>query len=107
MAHATVTRALTSIEATLAKLLAELHKVTLHKLDLVRQASLLGVLARTSDLEVVVVQAGNFGVAKPRNFTCRAANTTSNVENAHAWLEVHHRGKVVLMARELKQTTVS
>ena len=88
------------VERVLPKLLGELHEVTLDKLDLVLEAQVLGVLGRTTNLECIVVQTDNVDIGKPGDLTCWAADTAPDVQNAHAGLETHLRGEVVLVTSE-------
>ena len=88
------------VERVLPKLLGELHEVTLDKLDLVLKAQILGILGSTTDLESVVVQTDNVDVGESSDLACWTANTAADVQNAHAGLETHLRGEIVLVTSE-------
>jgi hypothetical protein len=88
----------TSIKRVLSELFRELHKVALGVCDLILQARLLCVLTCPADLEVVVVQADDVHVRESCDLAGRAADTAADVEDAHAGLEGHGGGEVVLVA---------
>jgi hypothetical protein len=88
------------IKRILPKLLHELHEVALDELDLVLETQLLDVLGRTANLESIVVQADDVDVGEPGDLTRRASDTTPDVQNAHARLETHLGGEVVLVTGE-------
>lgn len=90
----------TSIERVLAELLRQLHEVPLRELHLAFQASLLGILPRSSNLEVVVVDTNDVHVREPGDFPRGTTNATADIEDTHAGLEVHLRGEVVLVTCE-------
>lgn len=92
---------LTSIKASLAKHLAQSHKVTLHEFDLVRETSGSGILARPANLEVVVVHADDLDASEACNLARGTSNTTADIENAHARLEAHLESEIVLVACQL------
>jgi hypothetical protein len=93
---------LTGIEAVLAKLISQVHKVALGKGDFVGETGLLGLVVGTLDLEVVVVETDNVGVREPSNLPSGSADTATDVENSHARLELHHVGEVVLVSGKLQ-----
>jgi hypothetical protein len=80
---------LTSVKRVFAKHLGELHKITLDKLHLLLKTCFLRVPTRAANLEIIVVQARNIDIRELRNFTSRTADTTADVENAHARLKLH------------------
>ena len=88
------------VERVLAKLLRELHEVPDGVRHGVRQARLRGELARAADLEVVVVEADDVHVRELRDLARGSADAAADVEHAHAGLEVHLEGEVVLVPRE-------
>lgn len=98
--HQTVSIRLTSIERILAKLLRELHEISLGESELALQARILRVHVRAANLELVVVQTCDVHVGEPRDRTCRTANAAADIENLHTRLEAHLRGEVVLVTRE-------
>lgn len=61
------------------------------------QAFLFGVFQRPLDLIIVIVQAHDVDTGKLDDFSGRAANSASNVENALVVLQIHLQGEVVLM----------
>lgn len=85
----------------------ELHEVTLHKGDLVLQTSVLRVLPRSANLEVVVVKSDNLRVGELGNFTCGAADTAANVEDAHTGTKDHVRGEIMLMTGQGSKESLS
>lgn len=89
---------LNRIEAVLSKLLHQVHKVALDELDLVRKTRLGRVLARATNLELVVVASNDVDVRKPSDLTSGTTNTASDVEDSHLGLELHRVGEVVLVA---------
>lgn len=90
----------TSVEGVLAKLLRQLHEIALGKLQLVLETSVLGVLVRTADLVLVVVETDDVYVRKPCDLTRRSTDTAADIQHAHARLELHLRSEVVLVPRE-------
>ena len=76
---------------------AKYHEVALHIAQLVRQTLLLGVVCGALDLVVVVVQTNNIGTGELDHLSCRAADTTADIQNLHALLHAHDVGEVVLM----------
>ena len=81
-------------------MLRQLHEVTLNESHLVLKTGILGVLVRTGDLVVVVVETDDVHIRESCNLTCRTANTTTDVEHAHTGAEVHLGGEVVFVAGE-------
>lgn len=73
------------------------HEVTLHKLKLVRQTLLRGIVGGSVDLVVVVVKTGNMAASELRDFARRTTDTTSDVKNLHALRDADLMGEVVLM----------
>lgn len=74
------------------------HEVTLDICQLVRQLLLLGVVNRTVDLVVIVVQTSDVCARELGDLSCGSTNTTTNVENLHALLDVDLVCEVVLVA---------
>ncbi|KAI6775056.1 hypothetical protein HG530_001814 [Fusarium avenaceum] len=72
-------------------------KVTLDKVELVRQALLEGVVGGSLNLIVVVVETGDMGACELGDLASGTTNTTTNVEDLHALLDTNLVGKVVLM----------
>lgn len=97
----------TSIERVLAELLSELHEVTLDEGDLILEAHLLRVLPGTLELEVVVVEADDVGVAELGNLASGATDTATDVEHTHARSEDHLRGKVMLMTSKGREESLA
>lgn len=93
---------LTGIEAVLAKLISQVHKVALGKGDFVRETGLLGLVVGTLDLEVVVVETDNVGVREPSNLPSGSTDAATDVENSHTRLELHHVGEVMLVSGKLQ-----
>lgn len=91
-------RRLTSIKVSFSKLLRKLRKVTLHKRNLVLQSHLLRVLSRPTNLEVVVVETNDLHVGEHRNFTSGSTDTTADVQDAHAWAELHLGGQIMFVS---------
>ena len=52
------------------------------------------------NLEIVVVEANDVDIGEPSDFTCRTADTASNIKNTHAGSKVHLSGEVVFMSGE-------
>ena len=77
------------VKAVFAKLLLQLHKVTLDKRGLVLQLRLGRVLVGTIHLVGIVVDTDNGHTGKASDFTRRATDTTADVEHAHAWTQIH------------------
>ena len=98
---------LTSIEAPLPKLLRQLHKVPLDKVDPVAQALLARLLLRARNLEVVIVQTRNVRVGEARNLARGPTDTAADIEDAHAGLDVGHVGEKVLVAGELVRVSTA
>ena len=90
----------TRVKRIFAKLLRKLHKVTLDKLDLIFEASFLGVPTSTADLELIVVQADDVHIREARDFPGGAADAAADVEDAHPGTKGHLRGEVVFVASE-------
>ena len=90
----------TCVKGIFAKLFRKLHEVTLDKLDLFFEASVLGVPTSAADLELVVVQADDVHVHEARNLPGRAADAAADVEDAHPGTKGHLRGEVVFVASE-------
>ena len=88
------------VEAVLAKLLRELHKVADDELHALLEARALRVHARAPDLVLVVVQADDVHVRELRDLARGPADAAPDVEHAHAGLEVHLEREVVLVPRE-------
>ena len=78
--------------------LDNLSKTT--KRDLVLEASLLRELARTANLELVVVGPDDVDVGETGDFTRWTTDTTADVKNTHARSETHLGSEVVFVARE-------
>jgi hypothetical protein len=95
------------VKRVLPKLLSELHEVTLDELNLVLKTQVLGVLGRTTDLESVVVQTDNIDVGEPGDLSCGTPDTAPDVQNAHAGLETHLGGEVVLVTGERSDETLA
>lgn len=74
------------------------HKVSFDKVHLFRQTLLGGIVSGTVNLVVVIVEARNLSTGELCDFSSRAADATANIENLHAFLDVHAVGKVVLVA---------
>ncbi len=85
------------IESVLAELLVKLHEITLDELDLSGEAGLLGVLACTLDLVIVVVETNDVDVGETSDLTSGTTDTATDIEDAHLGLESHLVGKVVLV----------
>lgn len=98
---------LTGIEAVLAKLISQVHKVALGKGDFVRETGLLGLVVGTLDLEVVVVETDNVGVREPSNLPSGSTDAATDVENSHTRLELHHVGEVMLVSGKLPISSAS
>jgi len=92
----------TSIEGIFTKLFNKLHKIALDELDFFLELGLGGVLTCPLDLEIVIVETNDVDIGEGGNFTSGSANTTSDIEDAHARLQLHHMGEVVFMAGELR-----
>jgi hypothetical protein len=88
------------IKRVLPKLTNEVHKVTLDKPDLILKVYFFGVFGCAADLESVVVQADDVDVGEPGDLTCGTTDTAPDIQNAHAGLETHPKGKVVFVAGE-------
>lgn len=58
----------------------------------------LGVVGRTVNLVVVVVQADNVDAGESRDLSGGTTDTTPDIKNGHALSETHHVCEVVLMA---------
>ena len=74
------------------------HEVTLDKVELVRKALLGGIMRRTFDLIVVVVQAGDMASGELGDLTGGATNTAPDVEHPHTLLDANRVREVVLVA---------
>lgn len=92
----------TSIKACLSKLLREFHKVTLDERNLSLQPSSLGVLPRSTDLEVVVIKPDDLDIRKASYLASWSANAAADVEDAHTRFEVHMVREVVFVTSELR-----
>lgn len=88
------------VKRVLPKLLRELHEVSDGVRHTVRKPRLRREGARPADLELVVVETDDVHVGKRRNLARGAADATTDIENAHAGLEVHLEGEVVFMPRQ-------
>ena len=97
----------TRIEGILAELLDELHKVPFDEGDLILQASLLSVFARTTDLEFIIVEANNSDICKTRDFTSGSTDAAADVQNSHTRTQTHLRCKVMLMTSERSRETLA
>lgn len=86
------------VKAVGPKVLCELHKVGLDKVDLVREARSRSVLCCALHLELVVVEARDVRPAEPRNLARGPAHAAPDVEHLHSRLEAHLSGEVVLVA---------
>lgn len=73
------------------------HKVTLGELELVGKSLLLSIVCRPLNLVVVVVEANDVGASELDNLPSGTSNTTSDIQNAHALLDVDHVGEIVLV----------
>jgi hypothetical protein len=93
---------LTRIKGVLPKLLGELHKVPLDKVDLAGQPGLAGLHVRPLDLVVVDGDAGDIRVGEAGDLPCGTADAASDVEDAGAGSEVELVGEVVLVSGELR-----
>lgn len=87
-----------SVKAVGAKLLLKLHEVALDEREVVRETSLGSLLASTANLELVVVDTNNLGVTEAGDLASGSTDTATDVKNAHARAETHHRREVVLVA---------
>jgi hypothetical protein len=87
------------VEAILAELFDEVHKVALDDLYLVAQTSSIIVLVRSSDLVFVVVDPDDLAVAEDGHLARRSAHATAYIEYSHAALEADLRRQVVLVSR--------
>lgn len=58
---------------------------------------LLCVVCGALNLVIVVVQADDIGARELDDFSCRATDTTANIQNPHVLLQTHDVGQVVLM----------
>ena len=74
------------------------HEVTLDEVELVRETLLGGVVCRTINLVVVVVQASDVAAGKLGNLASRAANTTADIEDFHALFDADRVCEVVLVS---------
>lgn len=90
------------VKLVLAKAGGEVHEIALSEVNQVLEAGLLGVRTSTGKLVVVVVDTGDVSIGKGGDFARGTANTTADVEDAHAGLEVHRLCEVVLVSRELE-----
>ena len=77
---------------------AHLHKVALDEAQLVAQTLALGVAGGALDLVVVVVQTDDVGVSELDDLARGATDTTADIQDPHAGLDVDLVGEVVLMA---------
>jgi hypothetical protein len=73
------------------------HKISLYKVQLVRQTFFLRILCGSLDLIVIVVQSSDIDTREFDNLSCWTANTTANIQNLHVLLEAHNMGQVVFM----------
>lgn len=75
-----------------------LHEVALDEGELVGETSLDGILCRSVDLVVVIVQARDMGVGELGDLAGGTTDTTANIQNLHALLDADLGGQVVLVA---------
>lgn len=78
-------------------LVSAYHKVTLNKLELVRQTFPGCVPRCTSNLVLIDVEPGDVAASKLHNFPCRATHTATNVEDFHIALDADTGCQVVLV----------
>src|SRR5690606_22604665 len=74
------------------------HEVALDELVLVANAGLLGVVGRTFNLVVVVVESDDIDASEAGHLAGRTSDTASNIEDIHVLFKAHLEGKVVLVA---------
>jgi hypothetical protein len=77
----------TCIETILPKLFAKFHKVSLPEIDQMTESSLLSVLPRTSDLEIVIVHSGDGGIGEMSDLTSGTSDTAPHVEDFHSFFK--------------------
>lgn len=73
------------------------HEVSLDIGQLLRKLLLLGVVDRTVNLVVVVVQTGDVCAGELGDLSCGTADTAANIKDLHALLDANLVCKVVLM----------
>jgi hypothetical protein len=74
------------------------HKVALYEFQLFRESFFRRVASRTLDLIVIVVQPCNMGSCKLGNLSSRSTNTTADIKNSHAFLDVDTMCEIMLMS---------
>ena len=81
-------------------MIATYHEVSLHELQLFRQADLGGGRSCAFYLVVVVVEPGDIDIGESSNLASGTSDTAADIEDIHALLQIHAQGQVVFMAGE-------